>query len=89
MSAISLHPSYWRVFLTFARNSLVRDMTFRSNFIIECVTSVSWMAMNLGYYLLIFQYTSSIGQNTGWEKYEFLTFLATTLFVNSIVQALF
>jgi ABC-2 type transport system permease protein len=47
------------------------------------------MAMNLGYYLLIFQFTSSIGKNTGWGKYEFLTFLATTLFVNSIVQALF
>ena len=29
------HPSYLRVFLTFARNSLVRDMTFRANFIIE------------------------------------------------------
>jgi ABC-2 type transport system permease protein len=83
------HPSYLRVFLTFARNSLVRDMTFRSNFIIECVTSVSWMAMNLGYYLLIFQFTTTIGRNTGWGQYEFFAFLATTLLVNSIVQALF
>ena len=29
---------YLRVFLTFARNSLVRDMTFRANFLIECVS---------------------------------------------------
>ena len=28
-------PSYLGVFLTFARNSLVRDMTFRANFIID------------------------------------------------------
>ncbi len=84
-----VHPSYLRVFLTFARNSLVRDMTFRMNFIIECVTSLSWMAMNLGYYLLIFQFTTSIGANSGWGKYEFLVFLCTTLFINSIVQALF
>ncbi len=28
-------PSYLRVFLTFARNSLVRDMTFRANFLID------------------------------------------------------
>jgi ABC-2 type transport system permease protein len=82
-------PSYLRVFLTFASNSLVRDMTFRSNFLIECVTSTTWMAMNLGYYLLIFQFTSSIGQDTGWGEFEFFVFLATTLFVNSIVQALF
>jgi ABC-2 type transport system permease protein len=85
----AVRPSYVRVFLTFARNSLVRDMTFRSNFIIEAVTSISWMAMNLGYYLLIFQFTNSIGENTGWGKFEFFTFLSTTLFINSIVQALF
>jgi len=88
-AAASLHPSYGRVFLTFARNSLVRDMTFRSNFIIEGVTSLSWMAMNLGYYLLIFQFTNSIGKNSGWGQYQFFVFLATTLFVNSIVQAFF
>ncbi len=82
----ALRPSYPKVFLTFARNSLVRDMTFRSNFIIECVTSLSWMAMNLGYYLLIYEFTSAIAD---WTRYEFFIFLATTLFVNSIVQALF
>lgn len=84
-----VHPSYWRVFLAFARNSLVRDMTFRGNFIIESVTSLSWMAMNLGYYLLIFQFTTTIGEGTGWGKFQFFVFLATTLFVNSIVQAFF
>ena len=64
-------------------------MTFRSNFVIECVSSLAWMGMNLGYYLLIFQFTTTIGRNTGWGKYEFLVFLATTMFVNSLVQAFF
>jgi ABC-2 type transport system permease protein len=49
--------SYLRVFLTFARNSLVRNMTFRANFIIECISSLSWMLMNLGFYALVFTYT--------------------------------
>jgi ABC-2 type transport system permease protein len=83
------HPSYARVFWTFARNSLVRDMTFRSNFVIECISSLSWMFMNLGFYILIFQYTDEIGRGYGWGKYEFFVFLATTLFVNSIVEAFF
>jgi ABC-2 type transport system permease protein len=83
------HPFYFRVFLTFARNSLVRDMTFRVNFLIECVSSLSWALMNLGFYLLIFSYTSSIGQNTGWAQYEFFTFIATTFLINSLVQAFF
>ncbi len=85
----SVRPSYRRVFLTFARNSLVRDMTFRTNFIIECITSLAWMGMNLGYYLLVFQFAPSIGEGTGWGQDQFLIFLATTLFINSIVQAFF
>ena len=85
----SEHPSYLRVLGTFARNSLVRDMSFRSNFVIDFVSSLSWMLMNLGFYILIFQYTQSIGHGTGWGKYQFFVFLATTMFVNSLVQAFF
>ncbi len=80
---------YLHVFLTFARNSLVRDMTFRINFLIECASTVTWTAMNLGFYLLIFQHTTQIGADTGWGKWEFFAFLATTMIVNSLVQAFF
>ena len=82
-------PSYWRIFGTFARNSLVRDMTFRLNFVIECVSSLSWAMMNLGFYLLIFQYTEQIGAGSGWGRDEFFAFLATSMLINSIVQAFF
>jgi len=81
--------SYARVFLTFARNSLVRNMTFRVNFIIECLSSVTWTMMNLGFYLLIFRYTTSLGAKTGWGQWEFFAFLATTMLINSLVQAFF
>jgi ABC-2 type transport system permease protein len=81
--------AYFRVFLTFARNSLVRDMTFRGNFIIDVITSMSWMFLNLAFYLLVFHYTSSIGKNTGWEQYQFFVFFATGLVINSLVQAFF
>jgi len=80
------HPSYLGVFLTFARNSLVRDMTFRANFIIETISSVSWMAMNLGFYVIVYTISPHISD---WEKYEFFVFISTTMFVNSLVQALF
>lgn len=87
--AIATRPNYGKVFLTFARNSLIRDMTFRANFIFQCISSVSWTAMNVGFYLIIFQYTTSIGEGTGWQQDEFFLFLATTWFINSIVQAFF
>jgi ABC-2 type transport system permease protein len=82
-------PSYLSVLAMFARNSLVRDMTFRTNFLIECVTSLTWMLMNLGFYVLIFNYTRSLGPGTGWGQDEFFAFLATTMIVNSLVQAFF
>ena len=81
--------NYLRVFLSFARNSLVRDMTFRANFLIDIVTSVAWVLINLGFYTLIFHYTPAIGVGTGWEKYQFFLFLATALLINSLVQSLF
>ena len=87
--ALADHPSYAKVFWIFLRNSLVRAMSFRANFLIECVSSTSWIIMNIGFYLLIFQHTAEIGARTGWGKYEFFVFLATTMFVNSLVQAFF
>ena len=83
------HPSYYHVFLTFVRNSLVRELTFRSNFLIQCISSLSWTLMNVGFYLLIFSHVNRLTEGAGWGKWEFFIFLATTMFVNSVVQALF
>ncbi len=84
-----MRPRYMQVFLTFARNSLIRDMTFRMNFILQCFTSISWTVMNIGFYLIVFQFTKQIGVNTGWAQYQFFIFLATTWLINSLVQAFF
>src|SRR5260221_13442578 len=82
-------PRYFRVLLAFARNSLVRAMTFRTNFVLESVASFCWVFMNLGYYILIYQYTSSIGRDNGWCEYQFFAFLATGQFINSLLQTFF
>jgi ABC-2 type transport system permease protein len=81
---------YLKVFGTFARNSLVRDMTFRANFIIEIVSSLAWMGMYLGFYWLIFQNTPAIGGgDDAWTKWQFFAFLATSMLINGIVEGLF
>ena len=93
---LSDNPSYLRVFLTFARNSLVRDMTFRANFIIEAFTSLCWMLMNLGFYIVIFGAAQEAAggiqfkiEISGWDKYQFFAFMATTMLANSLVQTFF
>jgi ABC-2 type transport system permease protein len=80
---------YLTILGTFARACLVRDLTFRANFVLECLTSLGWMSMNLAFYLLVFTFTPEIGRNTGWTREPFFAFVATGLIINSIVQALF
>jgi ABC-2 type transport system permease protein len=80
---------YWSVVTAFARNSLIRDMTFRANFMMECISSVAWTLMNVGFYLLIFSHANSIGESTGWGKYEFFVFMGTMWIVNSLVETFF
>ena len=82
-------PSYLKVFLTFARNSLIRDMSFRMNFILQCISSMSWAAMNWGLFKIIYQHTGEIGRGTGWHENEFFIFLGTIWIINSTIQTLF
>ncbi|GIW89903.1 MAG: ABC transporter permease [Pirellulaceae bacterium] len=82
-------PAYLRLLWLFACHSLIRDMSFRVNFLIECVSSVSWALMNIGFYWIVFRHTRMIGQDTGWGEAEFFVFLATTWFINSLVQTFF
>ena len=84
-----MNPSYLKVFLTFARNSLVRDMSFRFNFILTCFASVSWALMNFLLFKIIYQHTDSIGVDTGWHENEFFIFLGTIWIINSLIQTFF
>lgn len=77
---------YLRVFLTCARNSLVRDMSFRANFWIEVLSSIAYMLLNLAFYLLIYSETNEVA---GWERYEFFVFIATSMMINSAMQTFF
>jgi ABC-2 type transport system permease protein len=84
-----MRPPYFKIFLTFARNSLVRDMSFRTDFLLQCVTSVSWTLMNWAFFKIIFLQASSIGKGTGWNEWEFFVFLGTVWIINAIVQTFF
>ena len=83
----AVRPRYGRVLVTMARNSLVRAMTFRTNFLLETVTSLSWVCMNLAFFKLVFQFRQSIG--SGWGEYQYYVFIATFQMINSLVEALF
>src|SRR3989304_50337 len=86
-------PPSPRVFLTFVRNSLVRDLMFPANLMIETISSIGWVTMNIALYVLIFHYTDHIGaaDETGaaWDKFQFFVFLGTSMLINNLVQMFF
>jgi ABC-2 type transport system permease protein len=86
---VSKRPNYFQVLVTFARNSLIRDIMFRANFLLQSVSSLSWSLMNVGFYLIIFHHTDLLVREGGWGKFEFFVFLGTTWLINSVVQTFF
>jgi len=75
-----------RVFLTFLRNALIREMMFRGNFVIQVITRVFWFAAQIILFEIIFGRVTSIRE---WSRDEYFAFMATGMLINAIVEALF
>ena len=82
----SIRPSYSRVWLTFFRNSLVREMTFRGNFLITILTRAFYFAANLVLFELIYRQVPEIN---GWGRWEYYAFMATGMLINALVETFF
>jgi len=83
---MSVHPHYGRVFLTFFRNSLVREMTFRGNFMIELVTRGFWFVAQITLFEIIYRSVPSIA---GWSREQYFAFMATGMLINALVETFF
>lgn len=81
-----MHPNYARVFWTFLRNSIVREMTFRGNFLIEVVTRAFWFAAQLTLFEIIYRNVASIND---WNREEYFAFMATGMLINAVVETFF
>jgi len=79
-------PDYYRVWLTFLRNSFLREFSFRSNFIINIITRAFWFVSQLLFYEIIY---TNVPMVAGWTRAEYFGFMATTMLVNSMVETFF
>ena len=77
---------YRRVFGTFFRNSLVRETSFRSNFVITLVTRGFWFGVQIVLFDLIYRQVPRIND---WSRAEYFGFMATGMLVNAIVETFF
>jgi len=64
-------------------------MSFRVNFVLQCLSSMAWAGMNWGLFKIIYGHTGEIGRGTGWHENEFFIFLGTIWVINSLLQTFF
>lgn len=77
---------YLRVLMTFLRNALVREMTFRANFIIQIITRGFWFFAQITLFEIIY---GNVDMINGWTRPEYFAFMATGMLINAIVETFF
>lgn len=75
-----------RIFLSFLRNSLIRELQMRGNFWVQVVTEGIWFVSQLFLFHLIF---SKVPDINSWTQPEFFAFMATGMIVNTLTEAIF
>jgi ABC-2 type transport system permease protein len=82
------HPlrHYLSIYAMLWRNSLVREMTFKTNFILWIVVELCWFALQLTFINVIYLHTESIA---GWSKWQVVLLIGAAHLIQEIFQALF
>jgi len=77
---------YLTVYWLMIRNSLIREMNFKANFILWIVVECLWFTGQILFLEVIYGHVSEIG---GWTKWECVLLVATHQVVTQIFQAFF
>ncbi len=77
---------YLRVYRSFARSSVQREMEFRANFFAKIGQNVVWMAFFAVVLLVVYGRTSSVA---GWTRGEALVLAANVFLMGSVCAGLF
>ena len=80
-------PIYRWGWLTFVRNALIREMTFRGNFLITVMTRALWFCSQILLFKIIFHNVQHI--TPGWNEYQYFAFMATGMLINAVIEAVF
>jgi ABC-2 type transport system permease protein len=68
------------------RNSVVREMGFKANFVLWIVVELLWFGLQLGFVAVIYQHTNHIGD---WTKWQVVLLMGAAHFIQQIFQAFF
>ena len=77
---------YATIYAALWRNSVVREMSFKSNFLLWIVVELLWFALQLGFIGVIYLHTDHIAT---WTKWEVILLVGASHFIQQIFQAFF
>jgi ABC-2 type transport system permease protein len=77
---------YVSIYLALWRNSVVREMSFKSNFLLWIVVELLWFALQLCFIGVIYSHTDHIAS---WTKWQVVLLVGASYFIQQLFQAFF
>jgi len=77
---------YMRVYAALWKNSVTREMIFKSNFLLWIVVELLWFGMQLAFIAVLYAQTSHIGT---WTKWQVVMLVGGSQFIQQVFQAFF
>src|SRR5580658_3828344 len=74
------------IYLALWRNSVVREMSFKGNFLLWIVVELLWFALQLSFIGVIYLHTDHIAS---WSKWQVILLVGASHFIQQIFQAFF
>ncbi len=85
-TALESLQRYASVYAVLGRNSLVREMTFKANFVLWIFVELLWFGLQLTFINVLYLHTESIA---GWSKWQVVLLIGTSHFIQQTFQAFF
>ena len=77
---------YLRIYAAMWKNSVIREMSFKTNFLLWIFVELLWFAMQLSFIAVIYSHTDHIGD---WTKWQVVLLMGTAHLIQQIFQAFF
>ena len=77
---------YLNIYAALWKNSVVREMGFKANFLLWIVVELLWFALQLCFIVVIYQHTDHIGD---WRKWEVVMLVGASHFIQQLFTAIF
>lgn len=77
---------YLTIYAALWKNSVVREMGFKTNFLLWIVVEMLWFALQLSFFAVIYTHTDRIGT---WSKWQVVMLLGASHFIQQIFTAIF